>query len=1055
MSNAVARHQQNLSKSQFYARYLDSVRCLGLWSQQTPLSIKVNLINNLNRPNSNEFTNPIIWSELIRKFLKHNPNRILTIEIVNVELNLRSFIQGLHEETGYDDDQIYLNDDFQQSKSILPPLLSNQLHVKKVNQLISKLKTSLVNLSAINTEPRLAIELTSANIIIAFSHYLIGEFDQALQLLDQAIFQVPESTGLDIEKYDLTLLVMGLSLKALANERIESPSPIILRAYYDAIELYDRCLNYMSIGPLDETNHELHGWAELALYRICILSQNDLSETLALEAHRRYQSRCKYWPPSFRLHKRCQIYKSFTKLLFQTARSESWKPSPNLPTNNFDPSASTSSEAKQTSSSNNLDWVAWRAELLQVERLYDVVLKIITSFPKAGSVNHMVLEFCDLIFEGWKLGGLDRDNSTQVIKMLNEAYQKTFHSQRIPRYLIYLLDFQREWTEAEAALDLYCQLFNTSRTLTVTSLQGNDTLDPSDSHSDHQARETNLDLDSDKDFIETITYASRILVKFLNNPEKALRLLERASEVMQGSKDQSLLSDSIVKSRLIAMKGIIMGGLAEDADQETRTVLHQSYLKLLIEAVELEPTSYEAFYHLSYAQAELRDIDSAIASARKAIDINPNSVVLWHLLCLLTSASKEFKLALDIADVGLATTEDEPDGEMESRTAQGSSSLESTQAPIPQVSMSLSGHNESTSEISENINQPDHSIPKLSSFNSVHLKVPVSHRSNREEPSSPSETQYDPPKPDLTYDKIEQLEATIQLKMTKNALIESIQGPEVALSDQQSLFAYFAQISPQLRSQDIPKPSLDPLTINNGVSSFGEKKGLSLSRSLSNSVKRKTRLMKSQKSASNNSINGIISNSNNQLYPLKAENVTTVSGKIGDVEAAEVIDEITSKSTRILQDMWLISAGTFRRWGKLNECKGAIQEAEILNEENPKVWIQLGLYHLSKCNLSLAIDSFTKSIRFSNNSKGHDHIPAVVHLARILKEEGSIELSESLLKNLVKYNGWDIPEVWYLLSEIFRLTHRFKLQKDYLIFSLNLEKSKPIRPLRSCLPRCL
>jgi hypothetical protein len=36
-----------------------------------------------------------------------------------------------------------------------------------------------------------------------------------------------------------------------------------------------------------------------------------------------------------------------------------------------------------------------------------------------------------------------------------------------------------------------------------------------------------------------------------------------------------------------------------------------------------------------------------------------------------------------------------------------------------------------------------------------------------------------------------------------------------------------------------------------------------------------------------------------------------------------------------------MSAATFRRSGKIEQVRGAIQEAEVRDEENPNVWVQV------------------------------------------------------------------------------------------------------------------
>jgi hypothetical protein len=52
----------------------------------------------------------------------------------------------------------------------------------------------------------------------------------------------------------------------------------------------------------------------------------------------------------------------------------------------------------------------------------------------------------------------------------------------------------------------------------------------------------------------------------------------------------------------------------------------------------------------------------------------------------------------------------------------------------------------------------------------------------------------------------------------------------------------------------------------------------------------------------------------------------------------------TAKECRLLSDLWLMSAATFRRLGKIEQAKAAIQEAEVKDESNPSVWVQVRFY---------------------------------------------------------------------------------------------------------------
>lgn len=45
-----------------------------------------------------------------------------------------------------------------------------------------------------------------------------------------------------------------------------------------------------------------------------------------------------------------------------------------------------------------------------------------------------------------------------------------------------------------------------------------------------------------------------------------------------------------------------------------------------------------------------------------------------------------------------------------------------------------------------------------------------------------------------------------------------------------------------------------------------------------------------------------------------------------------------------MSDLWCMSAATFRRFGKIEQARGAIQEAEVRDGNNPAVWVQVGTF---------------------------------------------------------------------------------------------------------------
>jgi hypothetical protein len=64
----------------------------------------------------------------------------------------------------------------------------------------------------------------------------------------------------------------------------------------------------------------------------------------------------------------------------------------------------------------------------------------------------------------------------------------------------------------------------------------------------------------------------------------------------------------------------------------------------------------------------------------------------------------------------------------------------------------------------------------------------------------------------------------------------------------------------------------------------------------------------------------------------------------------------TREETRVLSNLWLSSAATFRRSGRAAQALVAIQEAEVLDPENEDVWVQVRQGIDVKCSDELATD---------------------------------------------------------------------------------------------------
>ncbi|PPQ63641.1 hypothetical protein CVT24_004415 [Panaeolus cyanescens] len=202
--------------------------------------------------------------------------------------------------------------------------------------------------------------------------------------------------------------------------------------------------------------------------------------------------------------------------------------------------------------------------------------------------------------------------------------------------------------------------------------------------------------------------------------------------------------------------------------------------------------------------------------------------------------------------------------------------------------------------------------------------------------------------------------------------------------------------------------------------------------------------------------------------------------------------ERITKENKMLSDLWLMSAATFRRLGKDDQAKGAIQEAEVRNENNAAVWVQLGLYHTALKQYQHAIDTFQKALFISQ-----DDVSATVHLARLWLNpdvfdklhppssasppspataqkqhtagpnahptpfmqppdsdtslstlmQSQVDLAVCMLEQSVQGRGWDVPEVWYYLARAYGVQGRKEKERETLKLALKLSDGRSVRDI--------
>jgi len=468
----------------------------------------------------------------------------------------------------------------------------------------------------------------------------------------------------------------------------------------------------------------------------------------------------------------------------------------------------------------------------------------------------------------------------------------------------------------------------------------------------------NTDNDSYPTFVRTLLAGARMHTRFLNQSSHGDKLARKALEIVTGDAHKAhFTSEKELVALTYRIAGYTRGALStQESDRVRRPELQQEALTLLEESAQLDPNASETHYQLAYVQAEKRDIRAAVFSARKALELEPADVDAWHLLVLILSSQKDYKAALDLAEVALgeAETDDAADD------LDGTVNVNGT-AKTP----AGGGHGGPT-----NTSAPIISRSTLLSFDY-------------------------PPKPS------ERSHAILRLMVTHNVLQEMVEGVDAAIEGQRNLFEFFhervstgaiaATALPLGQTDKGAEPRAAQFGNTGRVSTFlhptpkGTVRSTASRDSLVGSPTHGSGLGRSLSHLSSSNFSpgrarSIYSSVRGYGISPAAAPTATVSADDVDISDGNAVRLFlhSQVETAMLVSLWLLSAATFRRAKKLSDSRAAIQEAERLAPGSADVWVQLALYFNERNDISLAINTLYKALACGGN-----HVAASIHLARL------------------------------------------------------------------------
>ncbi|WFC95018.1 hypothetical protein MBRA1_001658 [Malassezia brasiliensis] len=969
------------SKAHHYAQELHSARLKGL-------------LGHGSRARSN-------FTELLRKYLKHNPTQSNTVQIAQDEYDIHAEILQFLEEEGFRDAS-HSNDT--PEHIAFPPVMRKGLAFTE------RVEAGIERLAAAEREKELSIIDAATTVAMrAYGMFMLGLDDETTRLV--AASRILESEPLarhtapytaEIEHHValviLAAVMNGLALERSAAERGAERLEAALQSYARAIALHEqlRGTDTRHGGRAAPFVDEAERWTETALYRTALLTMRIRGDTQGLAALRAYQAKESRWPSTFRLPQR-NVLRNIQTAHLNQART--------VPTTHAAPGApavrTTSQRRVRTVPPTDKPTSAWSEEFTRIKNAVIRTLEQTASFPRADEPNVNAEKLADQLVLSWQLDGAQGMAGTDdVVDLLYGLTRITFRSQTLLRLLVHMLVAAEAYEEASALANKYTLLVETTWKAMGT---------PPRAREQHDGR----GVDGVQEFLDTQLLVAHIEHTHLRDVARAhervhhlLLLLGRVpapeDEEMQ-ARLPTIEADAALLARVLRAAGTTAFARARDTLPSRRKEAQDEALKHLREATQLDPDAAESFFALAVVLGQTQATPEALAAARRALELEPAWLDAWHLIVLLLSASQDFQGALDLADEALSQADAD-----EARDAQA------VAAGLPPTATRL-----------------------------VSLDYPPSAR--------------------------ERSASYMRLFASYNTLVELTEGVQAALSGQRELFEAFRARFPLTPSA------------------------------------------KAQKRA-----HEVALDTAPQFDPHGARELTETPAQARGAYRESV-------ERRLLQTLWLMSAASFRRAGDHDQARDAIQEAENLDAFQPDLWVQLALWCLDAQKPGAAVTCLYKALACEA-----DHVPASLHLARLLLQPDALHLrashaetiaavgtaqhgaealtqqvlndkgigaeledearasntrtlgakldrddlgpvdpafawknnpsipplsiAEGLLRTATLYSGHDVPEAWHLLAQFASQTGRpTHVQRSYLQTALRLQRARPVRSLREAL----
>ncbi|KJE05812.1 hypothetical protein I311_00538 [Cryptococcus gattii NT-10] len=588
-------------------------------------------------------------------------------------------------------------------------------------------------------------ELVSAKLTLAYHLHAAASHDAALRVYHSVDWAADTRLGVLDGDAAVVDRLRARCLQGLSYELAPTPDyALALQSHLAAVPLFQS----LAAQPSFADYREACRFLATALFRAAILSARQpghAAQTLAIL--RTFHACSASWPPTFRPVQRQKLLILYLQALYS------------VPPRLLSPQ--------------------WEKEALLALKNGQTLLEQTTTFPRAGSVNHPVIRFCQHAMQLYTAHPRSPAMSTHVLDLLWWATTLTFQSQSILRFLIRILSDREEYTDAKRVFELYVGLVlkarQTAQPEAPQPISSANTESSPDEALVKEETSSSQETDDDTEFVSTLLAGAKLLTR-MDQPDEAWRYTSLAGDVVQVTKlpaQKKALEVKVEEAkgivRMLMARSVSSLSLLHDQLQANKTDVnpherakYQSQsLNHLVFSTTTSPTP-TSLYHLAHAYAQARQIPQAIDAIHKSLEMDEKNVESWHLLGVLLTSMRDWEAARKAVEAGWRVWEerDERDRQVNDSMVDGESD-----------------QRESREFISKDFAAPTAAAAAAAA---APLVLPTG--------TFPAL----PPLPESPPTSSQNLAQVIRLRMTLNMIIEKTQGCEEAMVKQQELFAFFS-----------------------------------------------------------------------------------------------------------------------------------------------------------------------------------------------------------------------------------------------------------------------